>query len=76
MGAQVVGPKKTRQLAERTGLDVKRAWAHGGYYYNFVTADHKHYTYDLKTGEWEPETGRIFHYTSCQEFWPGYRDTE
>lgn len=69
MGAQRLGPKKIRRLAEVTGLEVVRAWAHGGYEYNFVTADHTHYWFDLKTGEWEqlPPDHPMPHYQSCRE---------
>jgi hypothetical protein len=72
MSAQRLGAKKTRWLARQIGMDVVRAWAHGGYTYDFVVVDsepegHLHGWYDLKTGEWglrEPGN-RHMHYDTC-----------
>jgi len=73
MGAQRLSEKKTRRIATATGLPVIRAWGHGGYVHDFVTAGHLHGWYSLKTGEWGIETGRICHYDTCPrpEGWLG-----
>jgi hypothetical protein len=70
VSAQVLSPRSTRRIARSTGLDIIRAWAHGGYTMDFVTADHRHGLWDKKTGDWEWETGRVFHYSSCRELFP------
>ena len=65
MSAQRLSERKTRKVARITGLPVIRAWAHGGYAYDFVTAGHLHGWYDLKTGEWRIQTGGGLHYDTC-----------
>lgn len=57
MSVQRLGAKKLRRLSRIVGADIKLAWASGGYDYAFVTIDHRHGSYDLKTGEWtiQPE---------------------
>jgi hypothetical protein len=69
MGSQRLGERKVRKIATATGLPVLRAWAHGGYVYDFVTAGHLHGWYSLKDGEWGIQTGDnvgdVMHYTSC-----------
>jgi hypothetical protein len=70
VGAQVLSPRSTRRIARSTGLDIVRAWSHGGYVMPFVTADHRHGTWDKKTSEWEWETDSTWHYTSCGELFP------
>jgi hypothetical protein len=76
MGSQRLSPRSTRRIARSTGLDIVRAWAHGGYVFDFVIADpsapdgHRHGVWDSKTGEWEllpPDSARIGHYTTCRE---------
>ncbi|MGW2533510.1 hypothetical protein ACWCTD_03370 [Streptomyces sp. NPDC001499] len=69
MSAQVLNPASTRRIARSTGLDIARAWSHGGYTMAFVTADHRHGLWDKKTGEWEFEQDPA-HYTSCSELFP------
>lgn len=67
MSAQRLSAKKTRKIADATGLPVIRAWGHGGYVHDFVTAGHLHGCYSLKTGEWRIYTGpRVLHYDTCQ----------
>lgn len=74
MSASIVGAKLTRQIATSTGLDIVRAWGHGGYRFAFVTSDHRHGTWNKKTGEWQwDETPS--HYTSCSELFPGHDGT-
>ena len=67
MSAQRLNEKKTRMLAEKTGLPVIRAWAHGGYIYDFVTQGHLHGWYSIKSGEWGIIEGHILHYTTCPD---------
>lgn len=52
MGSQRLGEKKTKRLANNLHLDIIRAWAHGGYTYDFVTNDHKHGWYNITTNTW------------------------
>ncbi|URN11389.1 hypothetical protein LUW77_03615 [Streptomyces radiopugnans] len=66
MSAQRLSPKSTRRIARSTGLDVIRAWSHGGYTMAFVTADHRHGWWDKKTGDWGIDSKPV-HYTSCGE---------
>ena len=73
MGAQRLSERKTRKIARATGLPVIRAWAHGGYVYDFVTAGHLHGWYSLKSGEWGILAGWVLHYDTCPraEGWTG-----
>lgn len=77
MGAQRLGPKKLRKLELALGGPVLRAWASGGYVHSFVTPDHHHGWWDIKTDqiEWAPAHSLSVHSTSCDETWPGWRDT-
>lgn len=72
MSAQRLSSRRVRFLTRITGEEVVRGWAHGGYWYNFVTADHRHGVYYLKTGEFEigSRGEELTHYTSCRETWP------
>lgn len=65
MSAQRLNGRNTRKIAAITGLPVIRAWGHGGYVHDFVTAGHLHGWYSLKTGEWGIETGLVMHYDTC-----------
>lgn len=66
MSAQRLSAKSRRRIERSTGLDIVRAWAHGGYVFNFVTADHRHGAWDKRTGEWQFNDDAM-HYTSCAE---------
>jgi hypothetical protein len=72
MGASQLSAKSVRRIARATGLDIVRAWGHGGYVHGFVTADHRHGCYDTKSGEVGWDGDRPAHYTSCGELFPGY----
>jgi len=79
MSAQRLGDKKLRRLRRDTGLPIIRAWAHGGYMYDFVTQGHLHGVYDMKTGEWRIYRSNTLHYDTCRtpeeraRLWPdGY----
>lgn len=65
MSAQRLNTRNTRKIATATGLPVIRAWAHGGYVHDFVTAGHLHGWYSLKTGEWGIEIEVSMHYNTC-----------
>lgn len=66
MSAQRLSPKKTRRLVRKTGLPIVRAWAHGGYVYDFVTAGHLHGWFDIRTDTWGLEKDQNFyHYDTC-----------
>jgi hypothetical protein len=64
MGAQRLNAKNTRKIAGATGLPVVRAWGHGGYTHDFVTAGHLHGWYSLKTGKWGIDV-KPLHYDTC-----------
>ncbi|ASR85769.1 hypothetical protein SEA_EDUGATOR_72 [Mycobacterium phage Edugator] len=70
VSAQRLSAKSVRRIERSTGLQIVRAWAHGGYTFEFVTADHEHGTWNKKTGAWSFHTGRVVHYTSCSELFP------
>lgn len=44
--------KKTRHIAQSTGLDVIQAYGAASYTFPFVTTDHRHGLWDKKTGDW------------------------
>lgn len=54
----------TRRIAHDTGQDVVRAWGFGGYYFDFVTRDHRHGWWHKKDGSWEWEDNPT-HYSTC-----------
>lgn len=72
MSAQRLSARSTRRIARSTGLDVVRAWAHGGYTMAFVTADHRHGYWHKTTGEWRfaADDEALAHYVSCRELFP------
>jgi hypothetical protein len=66
--------KKTKRIASITGLDVIRAWSRGSYKHEFVTADHRHGWFDLKTSEFglhDEDSLTVSHFTSCEDLFPG-----
>jgi hypothetical protein len=72
MSAQRLSARRTRWLSNKIGMQVVRAWAHGGYVYDFVVADdnpegHLHGWWDLKTDEWglRKRDARHMHYDTC-----------
>ncbi len=69
MSLQRLGPRKVRKLSEATGLPVLGGWAGGGYAYWFVTVDHEHGWFDLKTGEFalDPTLPCV---SSCRDRFP------
>jgi hypothetical protein len=71
MSAQVLSSRSTRRIARATGLEIARAWGHGGYVMNFVTVDHEHGWWNKKTGEWGlDDKTSVVHYTSCAWLFP------
>lgn len=75
MGSQRLSPRSTRRIARSTGLDVVRAWAHGGYWFDFVIADpgrpdgHRHGEWNKTSGEWRMLLEPV-HYDTCRELFP------
>jgi hypothetical protein len=71
MSAQRLSAKKLRKIQRAVGdaAVVLRGWSHGGYVFPFVTTDHHHGYYDLKTAtvEWAESGKRFTCYTSCDE---------
>ena len=68
MGAQRLSAKTLRRVSRNTGLDdLKHGVAFGGYSYVVTTYGHRHYWYDLKTGEWGVWGGGPGerHFSSC-----------
>lgn len=80
MSAQRLSAKSIRRIEASTGLRITRAWAHGGYVFDFVVADpdhpdrHRHGAWNKVTGEWGWDDGgdRILHYGTCRELFPGF----
>lgn len=69
MGTQLLGAKWLRKLSATTGKTVVRGWAHGGYTHEFITEDHEHGLFDMKTGEvWWVPNEEVIHYTSCERW--------
>lgn len=71
---QWLSSRKVRLLANITGLDVIRAWCRGDHMYYFITADHEHYEYNIKTKEWNikyPLDDVVsVHGSFCRELFP------
>jgi len=72
MGSQRLSAKTMRRIERHTGLPVVRAWAHGGYVYDFVTPDHRHMLVHSKTWEVEEDTQTSPHYNTCTELFPDF----
>jgi hypothetical protein len=76
MSAQRLSDKSARRISRATGVTVIRAWAHGGYVFDFVTPAtnedrHLHGWYDKKTGQWGlDDPGPRTHYDTCREMFP------
>lgn len=83
MSAQRLSEKKTRRIERWTGLKIVRAWAHGGYVYDFVTpategGAHLHGSVDKRIGDPNSAYGEftlydhasVAHYTTCKELFP------
>lgn len=71
MSVQRLNDRSRRRIERSTGLDIRRAWANGGYTFMFVTADHRHGFWDKKTGEWDWDDEQV-HFTSCRELFGDY----
>ncbi|USH45322.1 hypothetical protein SEA_RUTHIEJR_44 [Mycobacterium phage Ruthiejr] len=69
MSAQRLSDRSRRRIERSTGLAIVRAWAHGGYVFDFVTVDHRHGSWDKRTGEWQLDDDPT-HYSSCRELFP------
>jgi hypothetical protein len=72
MSAQRLSDKSRRRIERATGLDIVRAWGHGGYTFDFVIAAdnddrHSHGWFDRKTGEWGiyEDSEYLGHYDTC-----------
>lgn len=71
MSAQRLGPRRLRQIAATIGEPVLRGWSHGGYWLGFVTPDHRHGSWNVKSREveWAGPLDRPC-YGSCRELIP------
>lgn len=69
MSVQVLNDRSCRRIQRSTGETVLRAWANGGYVFEFVTPEHRHGWWDKKTGGWGwiPDED-VCHFTSCKQF--------
>lgn len=67
MSVNLLGPRKVRQLAARTGLDIDRAfvWSDGRWVYARIGngPGHSHVVIDRRTGAVESDHG---HFSSCE----------
>lgn len=79
MSAQRLSDRKARRITRALDEDVIRAWVWGSHdWYVFVTRDHRHGSFNHKTGEvqWESPEAAI-HFTTCGQIDPsepsGYR---
>lgn len=70
MSVQRLGAKKLRKLERVVGEPILRGMASGGYVFEFITPDHRHGGYDLKTGEFWWVENPSHYYPSCRETWP------
>ena len=71
MGVQIVGEKKTREAASKTGLPIVRALRHSNrHWFCFCQAEagHWHVAVDPVTWEWTLRTESAF--TSCARYGP------
>jgi hypothetical protein len=67
MGSQPLNQRNLNRVSRETGLDLVRAVAHGGtHWLSIVTSDHRHGSYDRRTGriEWDDQP---VHFTSCSQ---------
>jgi hypothetical protein len=74
MGSQRLGAKAIRRIERDIGEPVLRGWAHGGYWFDFVTPDHRHGYWNKTSREWrwhdDALDGRLIHYNTCDQTWP------
>jgi hypothetical protein len=56
MSIQRLSARNLRRLGRLTGLTVVYGYANGGYHHFFITDDHQHGWFDLKTNEWGIES--------------------
>lgn len=71
MGTQPLSDRSVRRIARETGLDLAFGAAHGSYIHQFVTVDHRHGWYDLKTKEWGWNDYIRYHFTTCRRLFSG-----
>ncbi len=72
MSAQLLGEKARRRVERQVGEPVVRAWSHGSYTFDFVTAQHRHGVVNKVSGQvqWLPPLRVGAHYTSCRDLFP------
>ncbi len=70
MSAQRLGEKALRRVERQVGEPVVRAWSHGGYWFRFVTAQHRHGEVNKISGEVRWERPPALHYTTCRDLFP------
>lgn len=66
MGARPVSDHTVRRIARDTGQHVLFANGRGTAELEFVTADHRHGTWNTHTGAWQWITP-LTHFTRCRE---------
>lgn len=66
MGARPVSDTTVRRIARDTGHDVLFANGRGTDELEFVTTDHRHGTWNTRTGAWEWITPAV-HFVRCRE---------
>lgn len=48
-----LGPRRLREIAQFTGLEIVHGSGGSGYIHQFTTADHRHGRINVKTWKWE-----------------------
>jgi hypothetical protein len=72
VGTSILSDRSARRIARSVGLEITRAWGHGSYVHTFVTPEHRHGWYSVKSGEWGWEAEPPVHKTSCGELFPDW----
>jgi hypothetical protein len=70
MSASRLSEKSVRRIERSTGLDVARAWSHGGYWLSFVVitpSGHEHGEWHRRSGEVHYPLTEPWHYNTCRE---------
>lgn len=70
MSAQRLSEKSKRRIERATGFTIARAWAHGGYWMDFVVATesgHEHGRWNKTTSEVNFPIAGAGHYDTCDE---------
>lgn len=70
MSAQRLSERSKRRVERATGLTIARAWAHGGYWMDFVVITengHEHGSWNKTSGELDYPIKGPVHYNTCDQ---------